>query len=147
MASTVNSVQLLGNIGNDPEIRYTKSGMMIASFSIATQTRKKSPTGDYEAITQWHNCTSFDKVAEIIGQYVKKGNKIFVSGSLDYQKYTSIEGHPVTATKILVNSITLLSRKEENATSSPTGANNHYQPPQQQQAAYDTNDLDDDIPF
>ena len=76
----VNKVILLGNLGRDPELSYTPGGMAICKFSIATSKRRKDGTD----VTQWHRCTAFDKRAETISQYVRKGQQLFVEGAIDF---------------------------------------------------------------
>ncbi len=109
---TVCKVTLLGAVGQDPEVRYTASGMAIASFSLATEeTNKKG-----EKVTMWHNCVTFDKLAAIVEQYVKKGAKLYCDGKIQYQQYEK-DGEKRTATKIVVNDISMLS--------APPGESNH----------------------
>ncbi len=105
---TINKVQLLGNTGRDPEVRYTQSGTAIASFSLATASRKKNQSGEYTDVTQWHNCVAFGKLAEIVGQYVVKGTKLYVDGAIEYQEWDD-QGVKKKATKIIVNELVMLS--------------------------------------
>ena len=82
MAKSVNKVILLGNVGKDPEIRATAGGMTVANFSIATTDRIKGQDGQYTDKTEWHNLVAFQRTAEIVRDYVKKGNKLYVEGRL-----------------------------------------------------------------
>jgi len=104
---TVCKVTLLGAVGKDPEVRYTASGMAVASFSLATEETSKG-----EKVTHWHNCVTFDKLAGIVEQYVKKGAKLYCEGKIQYQQYDK-DGEKRTATKIVVNEISLLSSQNE----------------------------------
>lgn len=104
---TVCKVTLLGAVGKDPEVRYTASGMAVASFSLATEETSKG-----EKVTMWHNCVTFDKLAGIVEQYVKKGAKLYCEGKIQYQQYEK-DGEKRTATKIVVNEISLLSSQNE----------------------------------
>ena len=107
---TICKVTLLGFVGRDPEVRYTQSAKPIASFSLATEETIKG-----EKITHWHSCVAFDKLAEIIGQYVKKGAKLYCEGKIQYQSYEK-DGEKRFSTKIIVNDISMLSYNGENAT-------------------------------
>ncbi len=82
MARSVNKVILLGNVGKDPEIRSTPSGTMVASFSLATSDRYKDAQGNWQDRTEWHNLVAFKRTAEIVRDYVKKGSKLYIEGSL-----------------------------------------------------------------
>ena len=106
--ASLNKVILIGNTGKDPEIRYMPNGKPVASFSIATsESWKDKATGEKKESTEWHNCTAFDKLAEIIGQYVKKGQPLYVEGRIKTEKYTK-DGVEKYSTKILVNEIKML---------------------------------------
>ena len=137
---SVNTIHLLGNVGRDPEVRYTPSGTAIASFSLATSSRKKTQSGDYQDVTQWHNCVCFQKLAEIVSQYVRKGGKIYVSGTLEYQEYDR-EGVKVKVAKIIVNELSMLSSSENNQPRSTQQEQEPLSVPSSSAA------LDDDIPF
>ncbi len=82
MAKSVNKVILLGNVGKDPEIRSTPSGTMVATFGLATSDRYQDPQGNWQDRTEWHNLVAFKRTAEIVRDYVKKGSKLYIEGSL-----------------------------------------------------------------
>ncbi len=91
--ASVNKVILVGNCGRDPEIRYLPSGQAVANVSVATSTRRKDKnSGESIEDTQWHRVTFYDRLAEIAGEYVKKGQPIYVEGRLKYGKYTDQAG-------------------------------------------------------
>lgn len=100
---SVNKVTLIGAVGKDPEIRYTQAGMAIASFSLATSKKNK----DKADVTQWHNIVAFQKTAELIEQYVKKGSKLYIEGEIQYQEYEK-DGEKRYATKIVINDMAFL---------------------------------------
>jgi single-strand DNA-binding protein len=133
--SGLNKVQIIGNVGSI-ETKEGKSGMKICNISIATSKKKKDNTFD----TEWHKCVLFDKVAEIAERYVQKGHKLYVEGSLKTEKYQDKEGIERQSTKIIVNTIELLERRDD---SQPQ---QNYRPAQQ---AYENKAIpfDDDIPF
>ena len=82
---SVNRVTLLGAVGKDPEVRYTAAQLCIASFSLATSEKRK----DKEEVTQWHNCVAFGKLGEIVQQYITKGTKLYIDGTISYQSLRS----------------------------------------------------------
>jgi single-strand DNA-binding protein len=101
---SVNKVTLIGAVGKDPELRYTQAGMAIANFSLATSKKNK----EKQEVTQWHNVVAFQKTAELVEQYVKKGSKLYIEGELHYQEYEK-DGERRFATKIVVNDMSFLS--------------------------------------
>lgn len=139
MASTVNKVTLLGNVGKDPEVRFASSGTQVANFSLATQRKVKE-----NVTTQWHNCVCFGKLAEIVQQYVAKGSKLYAEGTIDYSQYES-EGVTKYVTKIIVNEISLLSGDKNNQSSSDNRQTEHDNG--SKQASSSDSFLDDDMPF
>ena len=158
--ASVNKVILLGNCGRDPEIRYLPSGQAIASLSIATSTRRKDKnTGESVEDTQWHRVTFYDRLAEIVGEYVKKGTPLYVEGRLKYGKYTDQAGVEKYTTDIIVSELQLLGGREgrgeppSEGNSAPRRAPVAAAPaPASRQApaarpASGFDDMDDDIPF
>ena len=158
--ASVNKVILLGNCGRDPEIRYLPSGQAIASLSIATSTRRKDKnTGESVEDTQWHRVTFYDRLAEIVGEYVKKGTPLYVEGRLKYGKYTDQAGVEKDTTDIIVSELQLLGGREgrgeppSEGGSAPRRAPVAAAPaPASRQApaarpASGFDDMDDDIPF
>ena len=110
MAKSVNKVILLGNVGKEPEIKSTPGGMTIATFSIATSDRAKGKDGNYEDRTEWHNLVAFQRTAEIVRDYVKKGSKLYVEGKIQTRSWDDkTSGEKKYRTEIIVNDISLLS--------------------------------------
>lgn len=110
MAKSVNKVILLGNVGKDPEIKATPSGTVVATFSIATSERFKDKTGNWQDRTEWHNLVAYQRTAEIIRDYVKKGNKLYVEGRLQTSSWDDkTTGQKRYKTEIIVNDLSLLS--------------------------------------
>jgi len=109
MAKGVNKVFLLGNVGKDPEIRTTTGGMTVASFSLATADRAKDAQGNWGDKTEWHNLVAFQRTAEIVRDYVKKGTQVFVEGKIQTRSWDDKEsGQKKYRTEILVNELSLL---------------------------------------
>jgi single-strand DNA-binding protein len=152
MAKGVNKVFLLGNVGKDPEIRATQGGMTVASFSLATADRQKDAQGNWSDKTEWHNLVAFQRTAEIVRDYVKKGTQIFVEGKIQTRSWDDKEsGQKRYKTEILVNELSLLgggpgrqsgesggySRSSTAASGTPASAPDYA----------DQGITDDDIPF
>jgi single-strand DNA-binding protein len=109
MAKGVNKVMLLGNVGKDPEIRTTAGGMTVASFSLATADRQKDAQGNWADKTEWHNLVCFQRTAEIVRDYVKKGSQIFVEGKIQTRSWDDkTSGEKKYRTEILINELSLL---------------------------------------
>jgi single-strand DNA-binding protein len=114
MAKGVNKVFLLGNVGKDPEIRTTPGGMTVASFSLATAERAKGQDGQWTDKTEWHNLVCFQRTAEIVRDYVKKGTQIFVEGKIQTRSWDDkTSGEKKYRTEILVNELSLLGGRGE----------------------------------
>src|SRR5947209_2476199 len=111
MAKGVNKVFLLGNVGKDPELRATANGMTIASFTLATADRQKDQQGNWDDKTEWHNLVAFQRTAEIVRDYVKKGTQVFVEGKIQTRSWDDKEsGQKKYRTEILVNELSLLGK-------------------------------------
>ena len=111
--ASVNKVILVGNCGRDPEIRYLPSGQAVANVSVATSSRRKDRnSGEMVEDTQWHRVTFYDRLAEIAGEYVKKGRPIYVEGRLKYGKYTEQSGVEKNTVDIIATELQLLGGRE-----------------------------------
>jgi single-strand DNA-binding protein len=156
--ASVNKVILLGNCGRDPEVRYLPSGQAVANVSIATSTKRKDKnSGDMVEETQWHRITFYDRLAEIAGEYVKKGRPIYVEGRLKYGSYTDkTTGQEKATVDIIATELQLLGGREgmggpsedggsrAPARSAPAAAP-RASAPAPAKSGFD--DMDDDIPF
>src|ERR1700733_11579451 len=155
MAKSVNKVILLGNVGKDPEVKILPSGLAVATFSIATSERFKDKGGEFQDRTEWHNLVAFGKVAEIIRDYVKKGAKLYVEGSLRTQSWDDkTSGQKRHRTEIVVNDISLLSGRGEGESGGGGSYNRASSSSYDQRSSGPADDLvgsteitDDDIPF
>ncbi len=144
--ASLNKVMLIGNLGKDPEVRYTASGQAVAGFSLATSEKFKGKSGDMEERTEWHNITLWGKLAEIAGEYLSKGKTVYIEGRLQTRKWQDKNGNDRYTTEIVGDRMQMLSGKGERSSSggggdTPTaqksGSSNYEEPPFQ----------DDDIPF
>lgn len=119
---SVNKVTLLGNLGRDPETRYMQNGEAVCNFSLATSESYKSKSGERVTKTEWHNVTLYRKLAEIAGQYLKKGSQVYIEGEIQSRKYTGKDGVERTAYEIIGSEMKMVGSKQEqssNDTSQP----------------------------
>jgi single-strand DNA-binding protein len=151
MAKSVNKVILVGNVGKDPEIKFAASGTAIASFSLATTDRTKDQSGSWTDRTEWHNLVAFQRTAEIIRDYVKKGSKLYIEGRIQTRSWDDKETNQKRyRTEIIINDLVLLSGRGDGEPGGSSRSGSSYD---QRQPAH-TDDLvqsaeitDDDIPF
>ncbi len=114
MAKSVNKVILIGNLGKDPEVKYTPSGTAVAKFSLATNERYKDKDGNWQDRTEWHNITAWARTAEIAGEYLKKGRTVYIEGRLRTDSWEDKNTHEKKyRTEIIVNDLVLLSGRGE----------------------------------
>jgi single-strand DNA-binding protein len=154
MAKGVNKVLLLGNVGKDPEIRSTAGGMTVASFSLATADRAKDAQGNWADKTEWHNIVCFQRTAEVVRDYVKKGTQLFIDGKIQTRSWDDkTSGEKKYKTEILCNELTLLGGKPGGEGASTGGYSKSASTGYDQRTpanAADYSDVgitDDDIPF
>jgi single-strand DNA-binding protein len=114
MAKGLNKVILIGNLGGDPEVRYTSIDLAVANFSIATTDTWKDADGNKQEKTEWHNITAWKKLAEICGQYLHKGSRVYVEGSIGQQTWDK-DGVKQYKTIITIQSMLMLDTKKEGA--------------------------------
>lgn len=145
MARGVNKVIIVGNLGNDPEVRYSTSGSAIVTLSVATTEEWKDKDGEKQSRTEWHRCKAFGKLAEICGEHLKKGRQVYIEGSLRTEKYTDKNGVEKYATDIIFNEMQMLGGKADDG-----GQRQERSEPQRQAPPPPRNNdplPDDDIPF
>ena len=119
MSKGVNKVILIGNLGADPEVRYMPSGNAVANLSIATNdTWKDKQTGVLQERTEWHKVSLFDKLAQVAAEYLKKGAKVFIEGSIRTRKWQDQSGNDRYTTEIIANNMQMLDSKEIRSTKS-----------------------------
>ena len=116
---SLNKVTLIGHLGGDPEVRFTKSGLQVASFSIATNESWKDAENNWQERTEWHSVIAWTKLAEICGQYLKKGSKIYVEGRLQTRNWDDNNGVKHYKTEIVMNDMIMLDGKRNDDASAP----------------------------
>ncbi len=160
--ASVNKVIIVGNLGRDPETRYMPSGDAITSITVATTDKwKDRASGEQKEATEWHRISFFGKLAEIAGQYLKKGSQVYVEGKLKTRKYTDKDGVEKYATDIVADTMQMLgSRQGMGGGSGMDDGGGYSAPAPRQQSAAPAqrpapasrpapnfSDMDDDIPF
>ena len=113
MARGINKVILVGNLGDDPETKYTQGGMAVTSASLATTSVRKDRDGNSQERTEWHRLKFFGKVAEIAGEYLRKGSQVYVEGSIRYDEFTGQDGQKRYYTDIIVDQMQMLGGRGE----------------------------------
>jgi len=126
--ASLNKVMLIGNLGKDPEVRFTASGQAVASFSLATSEKFKGKSGEWEERTEWHNITLWGKLAEIAGEYLSKGKTIYVEGRLQTRKWQDKSGNDRYTTEIVGDKMQMLSAKKVSG-AEETALRLHRNPP------------------
>ena len=157
MARGVNKEILLGNLGKDPEVKYTQGGMAVASFSLATTERAKDKDGNWQDRTEWHNIKAFGRTAEVAGEYLKKGRTVYIEGRIHNDSWDDKEtGQKKYRTEVIVNDLIMVGGQREGGGSysgSKSGgaksANNLDQrAPERDEAPAPAGEItDEDIPF
>ncbi len=112
MARGINKVILVGNLGNDPDTKYTQAGMAITRISLATTSVRKDKDGNQQERTEWHRVVFFGKLGEIAGEYLRKGSSVYVEGSIRYDKYTGQDGVEKYSTDIVADEMQMLGGRE-----------------------------------
>ncbi|GAB2497815.1 single-stranded DNA-binding protein [Pseudoxanthomonas sangjuensis] len=160
MARGINKVILVGNLGNDPDTKYTQSGMAVTTISLATTSVRKDRDGNQQERTEWHRVKFFGKLGEIAGEYLRKGSQVYVEGSIRYDKFTGNDGQERYITEIVADEMQMLGGRGEGGGSAErasrpqrqeygsggSGASRRPAPAAAQPAA-DAGFDDDDIPF
>jgi len=160
--ASVNKVIIVGNLGRDPEVRYTPNGSAVCNVTVATsRVRKNKDSGEKSEDTEWHRIVFFDKLAEIAGEYLKKGRSVYVEGRLQTRKWTDKDGVEKYTTEIVATEMQMLGSREGMGGGAPSaddgGGNYERAAPAARPAAAAANrpaakssgfsDMDDDIPF
>jgi single-strand DNA-binding protein len=128
----INKVILVGNLGNDPEVRYMPNGNAVANLSLATSESWKDQQGQVQERTEWHRLTMYRRLAEIAGEYLKKGSQIYVEGKLQTRKWQDQQGQDRYTTEIIVDQMQMLGGRGGEG----GGGNGGYQRPQNNQGGY-----------
>lgn len=154
MAKGINKAILIGNLGADPETRYTANGTAVTNIRVATSdTWRDKQSGEMQERTEWHRVVMFARLAEVAAEYLRKGSKVYIEGRIQTRKWQGQDGQDRYTTEIVANEMQMLDSKGGGGSASfdgPSGGGRQQQRPQQQPAQADEaldEDLDDDIPF
>ncbi len=144
----VNKVILIGNVGNDPEVKYIKEDVPVAKFSLATSESYKNRDGEKVTNTEWHNIVVWRGLAKVVEKYVKKGSKLFIEGKITHRKYEDKDGQTKYFTEIVCRDMTMLdSKSSSNQSDNQNSASTNVQePPVDINDSENFNDVDD-LPF
>lgn len=147
--ASVNKVILVGNLGRDPEIRYLPSGDPVANITVATTSKYKGKDGNMVEETEWHRVSFFGKLAEIVGQYLKKGSAVYIEGRIKTRKYTDKDGVEKYSTDIVCNEMQMLGGRpsEQGEQQAPRQAAPAPRQAPARQASSGFEDMDSEIPF
>ena len=138
--ASVNKVILVGNLGRDPELKYMPSGDAVCNFTVATRAVWKDREGDQQEKTEWHNIVAFRRLAEICGEYLKKGKQVYIEGRIQTRSWDDKDGVKRYTTEIVANQMQMLGRRdEETGGELPPSAPESKAPP--------SRDEEDDLPF
>jgi single-strand DNA-binding protein len=109
----VNKVIIVGNVGRDPEVRFTKAGTAVATFSVATSERFKDRDGQPQERTEWHRVVAWAQLADICGKYLRKGKQVYIEGRLQTRDWEDKDGHKRYTTEVVANQMQMLGRRED----------------------------------
>ena len=149
--ASLNKTQLIGHLGRDPEVRYTPSGTAVANVSIATSRQwKNKDTGEKTEETEWHRVVFYERLAEIAGEWLKKGKLVYIEGRLKTRKWQDKEGRDQYTTEIIAEQMQMLGGKEDDDRTERPAAAPATKPPVRKPAektGTGFDNMDDDIPF
>ena len=152
MARGVNKVILVGNLGKDPEVRFAPSGSAMANITVATtESWKDKQTGEKQEKTEWHRVVFFNRLAEIVGEYLKKGSQVYIEGRLQTRKWQGQDGQDRYTTEIVASEMQMLGGRPGGGSDTAWNTQQQAAPAQQQAAPQastpPSDDFDDDVPF
>ncbi|MGA7670941.1 MAG: single-stranded DNA-binding protein [Nitrolancea sp.] len=144
MSRGLNKIMLIGNLGRDPEMRFTPSGKPVTDFTLAVNRRRRSPDGEQVDETEWFRIVCWDRLAEIADQYLSKGTQVYVEGRFQSRRYTGNDGTERTSNEVIVNELIILTPRGER------GSTSSREPSSRSQESPDSERFDedfDDVPF
>ena len=149
MAKSVNKVILIGNLGNDPELRYTGNSKAVCNFTLATNESYKDAIGEWVEKAEWHNIVAWAKLAELCGEYLNKGSQVYVEGSLQTRNWEDGEGITKYKTEVKAREIVFMNAKgdQQARQQNHSKPRNNPRPPRNKETASFFDNGDDDLPF
>jgi single-strand DNA-binding protein len=122
MARSLNKIMIIGNVGRDPQMRYTPSGKAVTNFSLAVSRSSRTPEGEMREETQWFNVEAWDRLGETCNEYLRKGSKVYVEGRLRTREYDDRNGQRRTAVEIIANDMMMLDSRQQEGAPAAVGA-------------------------
>ncbi len=154
MAKSLNKIQLIGNLGKDPEIKSIPSGAQLCRVSLATTDRYKDRNGEWQENTDWHTVVFWERLAEIAAEYLKKGSRVYVEGNVKYRSFEGQDGNTVKLTEIRASNMIMLDSKGSTPggggyvnDSGPQEQDYNQPDPEEHLGGSDLGSQDDDVPF
>ncbi|HEX7103952.1 MAG TPA: single-stranded DNA-binding protein [Nitrolancea sp.] len=152
MSRGLNKIILIGNLGRDPEMRFTPSGKPVTDFSLAVSRRRRSPDGEFVDETEWFRINCWDRLAEIADQYLSKGSKVYVEGRIHLHRYTGNDGQERASLDVTATELMMLTPRGENTGGGGGGSYRESAPSEPREASRggrgrDDEDEFDDVPF
>ena len=139
----INKAIIVGNLGADPEVRYTQSGSQVASFNVATTERWRDQSGEQKESTEWHRIVAWKRLAEICGEYLHKGSKVYIEGKIQTRKWQDQNGNDRYTTEIVAREMKMLDRREGGGGG---GGSQNYEP-SEPPPDYGSSSMGEDVPF
>lgn len=139
--SSLNKAMIIGRLGQDPDIRYTKSNTAVANLSVATSERYKDKQGEWQEKTEWHRVVAWGRLAEVCQEYLRKGSQVYIEGPIQTRKWEDKEGKEKYTTEVKALTMTMLDSKDESDAPSKPGNDRPVD------LNEDFDDMDDDLPF
>ena len=137
----VNKAIIIGNLGGDPEVRYTQNGSAVANFNVATSERWKDQSGAPQEKTEWHRIVAFARLGEICGEYLSKGSKVYIEGRIQTRHWDDKDGNKRYTTEIVAREMKMLDSKPSQGSGGASGGGSYNEPPQAEPR------MGDDVPF
>ena len=143
----INKAIIVGNLGQDPEIRYTQNGSQVATFTVATTERWRDQEGQQQEATEWHRIVAWRKLAEICGNYLHKGSKVYIEGKIQTRKWQDQNGNDRYTTEIVAREMKMLDRRDADSGSYGGGGGSGMQDQGYQEPGSSYGGVGDDVPF
>ena len=141
----INKAIIVGNLGADPEVRYTQSGTQVASFNVATTERWRDQSGEQKESTEWHRIVAWKRLAEICGEYLHKGSKVYIEGKIQTRKWQDQNGNDRYTTEIIAREMKMLDRREGGGGGGAGGSQSYE--PSEPPPDYGSSSMGEDVPF
>jgi single-strand DNA-binding protein len=147
MSRGLNKIMLIGNLGRDPEMRFTPSGKPVTHFTLAVSRRRRSPDGEFVDETEWFRINCWDRLAEVADQYLSKGSKVYIEGRVHLNTFTGNDGQERSSMEVTASEMMMLTPRGENMSSGSGGGYRESTPSEPREASRGSSSRDDDDEF